>query len=58
MDADELADFFINKAKVAVIRGDSFGKEGAIFERINFGCPRSTLEEGLKRLKAEYDKLG
>ncbi len=58
MDADELADFFINKAKVAVNRGDSFGKEGAIFERINFGCPRSTLEEGLKRLKAEYDKLG
>lgn len=35
--------------------GKFFGTPGYI--RINFGCPRSTLEEGLKRMKTAVDRL-
>jgi cystathionine beta-lyase len=39
-------------AKVAVNEGAWFGAGGEGFVRLNFGCPRSTLEEGLHRLRA------
>lgn len=44
--------FFLKNAKVAFSSGPAFGKGGEGFVRINFGCPRSTLEEGLNRVKA------
>jgi cystathionine beta-lyase len=37
---------------VAVNEGAWFGAGGEGFVRLNFGCPRSTLEEGLHRLRA------
>lgn len=57
MEGDALADFFINRCKVAINRGDSFGPEGKKFVRLNFGCPRITLEKGLGQIYAEYQKL-
>jgi cystathionine beta-lyase len=44
--------FFINQAKVAFNDGASFGKGGEGFVRLNFGCSRQTLREGLERIKA------
>ncbi len=35
---------------VAFTGGTFFGKEGDGFVRVNFGCPRTQLEEGMKRL--------
>ncbi|WP_372994491.1 MalY/PatB family protein [Lutispora sp.] len=48
---DELDDFLINRAKVALNSGITFGKKGEGFVRINLGCPRTILEEALKRIK-------
>ncbi len=44
--------FFLEKAKVALNEGATFGPGGKGFVRLNFACPRSTLEEGLERMRA------
>lgn len=43
--------FFLEKARVAVNDGAAFGCGGEGFVRLNFGCPRSTLVEGLERMR-------
>lgn len=43
--------FFLQQAKVAFNPGDSFGTVGQGFVRLNFGCPRATLENGLQRME-------
>ena len=45
------SDFFLEHAKVAMNDGAWFGSQGKDFVRLNFGCPRSTLNEGLKRIE-------
>lgn len=45
------SDFFMKQAKVAINDGKWFGDGGEGFVRINFGCPRSTLLEGLGRIR-------
>lgn len=47
----ELMDRLIKKGKLAVEPGTKYGPEGEGFVRMNVGCPRKTLLEGLKRLK-------
>jgi cystathionine beta-lyase len=44
--------FFLKEAKVALGDGKAFGTGGEGFVRLNFGCPRMTLQEGLKRMQA------
>jgi cystathionine beta-lyase len=44
-------DFFINKAKVAFGDGKIYGEESAEFVRLNFGCTRRTLKQGLDRVR-------
>jgi cysteine-S-conjugate beta-lyase len=44
-------EFFLNQAKVALSNGLSYGTGGQGFVRLNFGCPRVTLEEALQRMK-------
>lgn len=51
------AEFCMNEGNLALSDGTFFGEEGQGFVRMNFGCPRSTLEEGLKRLKSVVDKV-
>lgn len=51
MSDKELHQFFIHKAKVGLNSGTDFGPGGEGFMRINFGCPRSLLEEGLTKIK-------
>lgn len=43
-------EFFMNEAKVALNDGAQFGPGGEGFVRLNFACPRSTLEEALARM--------
>jgi len=45
-------EFLLKNARLAVNEGCTFGTGGEGFIRLNFGCPRSTLQEGLERLKA------
>ncbi len=44
-------EFFLEKARVALNDGATFGKGGEGFVRLNFGCPRSTLREALERMR-------
>lgn len=43
--------FFLERARVALSDGATFGPGGAGFVRLNFGCPRSLLAEGLDRMR-------
>lgn len=47
-----LIDLFENKARLMLNEGAMFGKEGTGFMRLNVGCPRATLTQALKQLKA------
>jgi cystathionine beta-lyase len=46
----ELKKFLIQKAKVWLDEGTKFGGGGEGFQRVNIGCPRKLLEEGLIRI--------
>ncbi len=50
-DPKELQKFFNEKAKVGMNAGYTFGPGGEGFMRMNIACPRSTLEEALKRIE-------
>lgn len=49
-------EFFLQQAKVGFNDGFTFGENGTGFVRLNFGCPRSTLLEGLERMKTALSK--
>jgi cystathionine beta-lyase len=51
-----LARFFLQEARVALNDGPSFGRGGAGFVRLNFGCPRAVLKEALQRMAAALAK--
>jgi cystathionine beta-lyase len=44
--------FFLEEAKVALNDGKAFGPGGEGFVRLNFGCPRALLADGLARMAA------
>jgi len=44
-------EFLISHAKVGLNNGKDFGTAGDGFVRLNFGCPRRTLMEGLERIR-------
>jgi cystathionine beta-lyase len=44
-------DFFLEQAGVALNKGATFGPGGQGFVRLNFGCPRATLQKALERMK-------
>ena len=48
----ELARILLKEANVLLEGGTMFGPEGSGFQRINVACPKSTLEQGLKRISA------
>ena len=48
------ADFFIQEAKVGVHDGAWFGDKNYV--RLNFGCPRSVLEEALNRIEKAFSQ--
>jgi cysteine-S-conjugate beta-lyase len=43
--------FFLQRARVALSDGTAFDKNGQGFVRLNFGCPRAQLEQGLARMR-------
>ncbi len=48
---DDLMNFFLNKAKVALNSGTDYGPEGKQFMRINLACPKELVQEGLSRIE-------
>jgi cystathionine beta-lyase len=55
-DTDSFDSFFEKEARVALNKGTWFGKGGEGFVRLNFGCPRHVLEDGLSRMQAALEK--
>ena len=53
----ELKQFFIQKARVGLNDGQAFGEQGVGFMRLNFGCARSVLMEGLARIENAVNRL-
>jgi cystathionine beta-lyase len=47
---EDMKNFLIHKAKVWLDEGIKFGGGGKGFQRMNIGCPRKLLEEGLTRI--------
>lgn len=54
---EQIKDLMINKAKIGLNHGPTFGIGGSGFQRLNIGCPRSILEEGLSRIKNTINNL-
>ncbi len=57
LSQEELVDFFVNKAKLALNNGITFGEEGIGYMRMNLACPRKILEQALIQLKGAIDVL-
>ncbi len=54
---DEIVRRIQKQAKIAVNIGKTFGKGGETFLRFNLACPRSTVEEAIKRLEDVFADL-
>ena len=54
---DELVNFFVDKAHLALNSGDIFGKEGVGFMRLNVGCTMKTLQKAMLQLKEAYNSI-
>jgi len=50
MNDEELREFMLKKAKVALDDGNIFGPGGEGFQRMNIACPRSLLKECMIRI--------
>lgn len=50
MDVESLDTFMLTKARLWLDKGQKFGTEGHGYMRVNLGCPRSTVDEAVRRL--------
>ncbi len=50
MNREELKKFMIHKANLGLNEGAVFGKPGEGYMRLNAGCPRAVLKQGLEQL--------
>jgi cystathionine beta-lyase len=57
LNTKDLNNFMTKKARVALDDGYWFGTEGKGFMRINIGCPRFFLEEGLKKIERAVNSM-
>ena len=56
ISSKEINEFLLNEAKLKFNDGAMFGYGGEGFQRINIGCPRSYIEEALRRLEEALAK--
>ena len=54
---NDLVDFFVNKAKLALNSGAAFGMGGEGFMRLNLGCSREVLSKAYEQLKEQVTIL-
>ncbi|MEE6452493.1 MalY/PatB family protein [Gottfriedia acidiceleris] len=55
--SEQLQHALVHHAKVAIMPGETYGEAGKGFIRLNIGCPKSKIIEGLNRLKKAIDYL-
>lgn len=54
-DSDRIQDALIHVGKVGIMPGRTYGEENYL--RMNLGCPRGKLREGMERMKRAIDTL-
>jgi cystathionine beta-lyase len=57
MDEEGLRQFIREKAKLGLNDGPVFGPGGSGFQRMNVACPRSIVEEGMRRLESAINAM-
>lgn len=57
MDDRQLSEFLVREAGIALNNGARFGIGGDGWQRINIGCPRKVLTEGLERMAAAFARV-
>ena len=57
MTKEEIHDFMIQKAKLGLNDGCSFGRSLNGYMRLNAACPRATLEQAMHQLEAAVNSL-
>lgn len=55
--SDEFQEYLIHVGKVAIMPGSTYGTGGEYYLRLNVGCSRKKMLEGLQRLKYTVDKI-
>ncbi len=55
---DDPQGFFLKEAKVGLSAGLDFADDAGQFVRLNFGCPRALLEEGIARMERSLKARG
>ncbi|WP_042349741.1 MalY/PatB family protein [Bacillus massiliigorillae] len=55
--SDELQHALVHHAKVAIMPGETYGEDAKGYIRMNVGCPREKVEEGLRRFKMGIEYL-
>ena len=53
----EIANYFLEEAKVATVAGSAFGPLGEGYIRISYACSYERIVEGLERIKKAVAKL-
>lgn len=48
---EEIQEALVHVGKVAIMKGETYGENGAKYLRLNCGCPKSKLIDGLQRFK-------
>ena len=54
---EEIQDALVHIGKVAIMKGETYGENGTKYLRLNCGCPKAKLEDGMNRFKAAMDWL-
>lgn len=54
-DSGAIQNALVHEGKVGIMPGKAYGDENYL--RMNLGCPRGKLMEGLERMKRALDKL-
>ncbi|MGN6251126.1 MAG: MalY/PatB family protein [Marmoricola sp.] len=57
LDAEELDHLMLTRARLWLDKGQKFGPEGHGYMRVNLGCPRSTVEEAVRRLTGALEEM-
>ena len=57
MPSMEVAEYFLEEAKVAMVPGSAFGSEGEGYLRLSYSCSYGDLQEAIRRIKDAVEKL-
>lgn len=55
--SEQMQDALVHVGKVAIMKGETYGRNGEKYLRMNCGCPKEKLIDGLQRLKKAMDFL-